>query len=331
MSLQDLVEIFNRDGDYEMLVNLLDSLTSYYRELPVQLSKIYALMGDAYSHQGDLEHAAVAYDKALQKFHDFKQVHDELCRVYGLLDDPEKALDNCELASLANPDYWTYYNRGKVYAMLGFWKDSIQDFEMVSKLLESSTGENERKLVEQVNDWIGILQQGENPITAEVLAEERAQAMDQAMPTQTIEEQAAPSGIDLQAAAAGFGFTVFKASEMKDPFQDNGLPFVEASLAFGECSSTLALQDDEVMVQKVMMVMKGCNQMEEYAMGIRLIDEFFPGKEDKAKALIWLFKEANLVIEENEAKSKIATVRNCNLNAINDFTTQSTQLLFSCH
>ena len=331
MTLQDLVDIFYRTGDFELLVNLLDALTSYYQTTPVPLSKIYALMGDAYSHQGDYKSAAIAYNKAMEKFHDFKQINGDLCHVYGLLEDPEKALPYCELASVANPDYFTYLDRGKVYAGLGYWKAAIQDFGMVAKQLKNATGANEIELVQQLNGWIKELEFGENPITSQVLAEERELEMAHAMPTQTIEEQAAPSGKDLQETAAQFGFGSFKISEIKDPFQENSLPFMEASVNFGACQSTLAFQADDNMIYKIMMIMRGCSQSVEYTMGIQLIDQFFPGKEDKAKSLIWLFKQANAVIEVEEAEAEIATIRKCNLNATYNRTDESTVLLFSCH
>jgi len=80
---------------------------------------------------------------------------------------------------------------------------------MAAKLLERSTGAEEIKLFQALTEWIEALKAGKNPITPQILAEDRQLEMASALPTQTIEEQAVPSSKMIQEAAAKFGFNEF--------------------------------------------------------------------------------------------------------------------------
>jgi len=105
------------------------------------------------------------------------------------------------------------------------------------------------------------------------------------------------------------------------------LPFLAASLKLDPCSVDLALQAKDDLVSKIMVTMKGCSYLEEYFISLRLIDEFFKSKSEKAEALVWLFKEANSVIEVQKAEREESKLQKCNLSASYRRTDKSTVLL----
>ncbi len=312
------------------MTSLLDELAGYYKS-PAVIGRIFALEGDAYASQGDYQAAAEAYLQALEVFPAVQQVNLELCRVYGLMEQAEQALPYCDKAARANPSFWTYLHRGKVYAQLGRLDEARADFEKVAAQLKSITGPNEKMLYQELVGWIETLQTGKNPITPELIRGERQLETVSALPTQTIEEKAPPSAKSFQEAAATYGFGPFEEVKVKDPFQDIALPFIGSSMKLGSCLVDLALQADEKMIYKVMMTMKGCSDLEEYFMGLRLVDEFFPDKTEKARAVVWMFKEANLVIEAQKREAKSIHIRKCNLYSSYQRADQSTQWFFSCH
>ncbi|MBN1452261.1 MAG: tetratricopeptide repeat protein [Anaerolineales bacterium] len=295
-------------GDYELYLAILDEMTKY-NNTPEQLATLYSSMGDAYDTQGNLEEAVQYYLKAQETSPDTVQVNNMICWDYALMGEAEKALPYCEQAVNDDPGSQSHDSRGLAYALLDQLDPAAQDFQVVVDLLKSSTDPELMKIYTTRKAWLQSLKAGTNPITPATLVELREEEVGSVMPTQTTEEKDGVLSEKFQEAAAEVGFGKFQEKKL-----DTGATVLEAHYQEASCRANVtviessALPDyqegDAVKVERALMGMFHCSDVEQDGLGMWFIFSLIPDKRDLAKAIIWSREKFYYVIEQELLRSE---------------------------
>jgi tetratricopeptide (TPR) repeat protein len=142
-------------------------------ELQPDYANAYTNRGFARQSSGDLRGAIADYSKASEQDPNSLGACSGLCRTYGFLEEPDRALEYCTRAvNLTTSEDRLQYreDRGIVYSLLGRYSEAIADFEAVVAWQEQQPGDNSAMLARR-RAWIDALKRGENPFTPEVLKE----------------------------------------------------------------------------------------------------------------------------------------------------------------
>jgi tetratricopeptide (TPR) repeat protein/transcriptional regulator with XRE-family HTH domain len=122
-----------------------------------------------------VEEAAPDLLKALALRPNYGAALNMLCWSYAVEQQPETALPYCQEAVAAEPDQPEFQDsRGLAYALLGDYPAAMSDFKAYAAWLEKEKPYDDwQPKLARRSDWIEALAAGENPFTAELLAELR--------------------------------------------------------------------------------------------------------------------------------------------------------------
>ena len=119
--------------------------------------------------------AIVDYTRAIELQPDDAALLNSLCRAYALQQQAEQALPYCERAVQIDPQPGYRDSRAIAYALLGRYDAAIEDFQAFIEWLEQHPDAESLALRAQRQEWVNVLQAGQNPFTPEVLAELRTE------------------------------------------------------------------------------------------------------------------------------------------------------------
>lgn len=102
-------------------------------------------------------------------------VQNGLCWYYSLAGRLEEALPHCDLAVELDPSGFSNDSRGLALALLGRYEEAVQEFQIFLEKLQSEDMEAYRRFVSSREEWIKMLEAGQNPFdqaTLQALLEE---------------------------------------------------------------------------------------------------------------------------------------------------------------
>ena len=207
----------------------------------------------AYDSIGDFENAIRDYTDALELQPDEPALSYRLCWDYAITNRAQSALPHCENAvrQYAAPNYVDA--RGVTYTLLGRYKAAIADFETVAAYLKDNIESGTEETLNKRLDWISELEEGNNPITPQVLVELQNEF------TVYVKEAPVyiPEEIDLSRAAIKTrleekGF-VFEDLEVK-----NGKETLSGRLQEGSCVEDVDLVGPEAEIDSFTLSIIGC-------------------------------------------------------------------------
>ncbi len=153
------------------LIDLEKTLT-----LNPDLPEAYINQAFIFLRQGHpMDEIAPVLEKALELRPGYGIAFNSLCWGYATEQQPEVAMPYCEQAAQTEPAKATFKDsRGLAYALLGDYPAAIADFKAYIDWLETeqpgNTWEEELALRQE---WVNLLEEGENPFTPEVLVKLR--------------------------------------------------------------------------------------------------------------------------------------------------------------
>ena len=277
-----------------------------YRNEPDELARSYMLIADAYDKLGDFESAITYYLKAFEIDPATEHVSNRLCWDYGLLGKVDLALPYCEQALKEDPAPSTYDSRGLAYALLGKYDLAIADFQAVVDELESSTKPEEKKIYQTRLAWIKTLQAGKNPITPRELKRLRSASTSAiAVPTVDAAEIRDVSNSEIKKAAQEKGFTGI------EKLTQSGIRFTRGLYKDGSCQASLFWWEPS----NISVFTAGCSQLVQQDLAFWLVDLVYQDKKEKAKAIMWISKDLDDVIEAKGSGISEETVGSFDLEA----------------
>jgi len=157
------------DTDFTGAIEILNKIFELASEEDM-FPEIYILRGDMFDKTGERESALQDYLRALELGYSDPSVLNNICWDYALVDQPELGLPYCKDAVEADASPIYLDSRGLTYALLGENQAAIEDFQAVVDYLRIYSGQVtiERASIRQ--EWLDVLQAGENPFTPDVIA-----------------------------------------------------------------------------------------------------------------------------------------------------------------
>ena len=171
-------------GDCEEAVSTSDEMV----ELVPSEPNFYVLRSDALEKMGDFDGAIADLLTAIDLGATDPGIANNVCWFYGLTERPELALPYCEQAVEAQPISMYRDSRGLVYALLGDFDASVDDFQFVVDDLEGALDPELQQIRVERLEWLELLKAGENPFTQEVLAVLRGEMDEEADQTTEVEQ-----------------------------------------------------------------------------------------------------------------------------------------------
>jgi tetratricopeptide (TPR) repeat protein len=240
---------------------------------------IYANRADSYSNLGDFENAIKDLETAanLPYIDEFKRsmedpqldaanfyseddlnrlggLYNNLCWFLAITDQADRAIPYCEEAVALFPSIAILDSRAVAYAMVGQTDEAISDFEQVFALAEDDPFGFYTELVEERQQWVAALQNGENPFTPEVLEELRQE---------TIDPDALPEG-EILAKYTHTYFTQFLEQDgfalITSDVDSSGIPVDVYAADDGECIIVVGVfgEEDEFILSRL--ILSGCTE-----------------------------------------------------------------------
>jgi len=239
----------------------------------------YYNRADSYANLGDFDHAIKDLETAanLPYIEEFKRLmeepeieagdfysEDELSRLGGLYnnlcwflvitDQADRALPYCEEAVVLFPSIAILDSRAVAYAMLGQTEEAISDFEQVFALTEDDPFGFYTELVEERQQWVAALKNGENPFTPEVLEKLRQETIDPgALPEAEILTEYTHTYFTQFLEQDGFAL-------IKSDVDSSGIPVDVYAADDGECIIVVGVfgEEDEFILSRL--ILSGCTE-----------------------------------------------------------------------
>jgi tetratricopeptide (TPR) repeat protein len=233
---------------------------------------MYVNRAGSYAKLGDFEHAIIDMEKAVElHFMDDpaydSTVYNNLCWYLGITGQAEKALPHCEEAvvlaeeidSTYDPAEMVIDSRGLVYGSLEMYEEAIADFERVVAWGEANPELFPQEMLALRQQWLGELQQGNNPFTDETLEQLQAETMDpNAQPEPIFREDNTREHF--------VKYLIIDNFELADSgVNDANYEYQAWVLEFEGCGNVVVLFGDENEISEVKIMLVNCNEQQTIA------------------------------------------------------------------
>jgi hypothetical protein len=284
-SYKDVIDL----GQYWYSEGLLVGETALYDAMleyslqPDQLVKIYKLQSEDYEALGHYDLAVEDLLHILDLGYRQAGYLNNLCWDYTVINRAQEALPYCEEAVEKDPSSQTLDSRGVAYALLGKYPEALSDFETA---LEKDDFPSE-EMKAQRQEWVTTLKAGNNPITPDVLEQERE------------EESSLTSDLwytgDLE------------LSYLRQQYEDEGYVFEEttidgqagliSTLKEGNCKVEIVLLGNKDSFKGGNSIILGCSHAEMSDHEWNFIYPFSRDVNEMAQAWVWHYADLYYVIE----------------------------------
>lgn len=245
----------------------------------IQKAEVLSRRAFIYDVIGDFDAAIQDYTESVELDPSNPNNLYSLCWDYAITNQAEQGLPHCEEAVGRESKPYFLDARGITYTLLGRFKDALNDFEVVIAYLEDSTDEYSNSVLESRSDWVGTLEAGDNPFTAEVLADlqyENTMWVDEA-PVYMPEE------VDFSRASFREKFEAYNFS-FQDIQTKNGEEVQIGTFKDGECSEGVKLIGSEDELSSVSLTLTGCRDDYAHGEAIWFMTLFFTEGDDVVDA-----------------------------------------------
>jgi tetratricopeptide (TPR) repeat protein len=280
--LTDIGQNMFSKGDY-LFEALVYSAMLDYSLTPDQLIDVYNLRSEDYEYLGHYELAIEDYLQILELGDRRAGFLNSLCWDYAITNQAELALPYCEEAVKNDPSSQTLDSRAVAYALLGKFPEAISDFEAA---LEQD-GFPSEEMKAQRQDWVTTLKAGKNPITEQVLQQERGEETDITLP---IWYEGDLSLSYLRPLYEGDGY------EFEETMID-GQPGLTSTIQDGNCMVVLVLLGDGQEFKGGGSMITGCSHDDLDGHLWNFMAYFSQDLREMARALVWKTVDSYYVIE----------------------------------
>jgi hypothetical protein len=258
-------------GEYLTEIALYDAMLEYSLQ-PVQLALIYPLRGEDYEKLGHYDLAIENYLKSLDLGFQIPRDLNQICWYYAISNHPQDALPYCEDAVKQGSEATYLDSRGVVYSMLGRYPEAQNDLETALKLEDFPDD-----LRAQRQEWVTMLKSGKNPITPDVLEQER--------------NEETPLTVDPEYKGD------LKLSYLRMKYEESGYMFEEitidgqagliGTLENGECKAEIVLLGNEEDIKGGKSTVVNCNLDDTLDHVDEFILPFCKDESERIQALVW--------------------------------------------
>jgi tetratricopeptide (TPR) repeat protein len=280
--LTDIGQRLYSDGYYLFESVIYEAMQEYSLKSD-QLITIYSLQHEDYESLGHYNLAIKDLLKILDLGDRRAGFLNGLCWDYAITKQATQALPYCEEAVKNDPSSMTLDSRGVTYALLGRYPEAVSDFEAA---LEQDDFPNEDMKAER-QEWVTSLKAGNNPITEEVLAQERGEESSIAYESWFTGDLTL-SYLRTQYEDMGY---VFKETTI------DGQPAITSTIQDGKCKVDLVLSGDDQGIKGATSKISGCSHDDIDSHAWDFIYPFSRDLNEMAHALVWKTADVYYVIE----------------------------------
>jgi hypothetical protein len=245
-----------------------------YRLTPEQRAWVVYHRGTVYDLMGQKDLALDDYLEADDLGIDDLGLLNAICWNYAITNRPNQALPFCEEAVEGEAISQFLDSRGLVYAQLGRFPEAVNDFERAIRL----DGFPSDQMKATRREWLKTLKTGTNPITEEVLAAERGEAMP----------------VTLVACYEGAPSLSYLKTEFEDRFgyifQKTiiaGQPALKGTLRQGGCLSEITLVAQGEQITGAEVDIRGCTPEEGANRALDFMYAFARDRQESARIFSW--------------------------------------------
>ncbi len=270
------------EGYYLYEAFLYDAMLEFSLK-PEQLINLYNLQHEDYEYLGH-------YDQANENLLQILDLGDRragflngLCWNYAITNQPEQALPYCEEAVTKDPSAMALDSRAVTYALLGKYPEAVSDFEAAL----AQGGFPSEDMQAQRHEWVTMLKAGQNPITEQVLAQERGEEVNLA-PDPWFTGNLSISYLRAQYENSGY---VFEKTVI------DGQPALTSTLQDGTCKVAIVLCGDDQEFKGGTSTISGCTHSDLNSHAVDFILPFSRDLKEMARAIVWNAADLYYVIE----------------------------------
>ncbi len=237
---------FNRAGSYARL----GDFDSAIKDLETAVKLPY--MDDFKLAFEDPDSASQYYTE--DEIGDISTYYNNLCWYLAITDQPDRALPYCEEAVAMFPSMAVMDSRAVVYGMLGRTEEAISDFEHVLGMGEDDEFGFYTEMIEERQQWLEAIKNGENPFTPELLEKLRLESIDpNAYPDPELLEDYSRPHFSQILKQDGF-------VQVDSGVNDSGVEYEMYGLKFGTCYNYIVLFGPESEIMESRMLLMDCTE-----------------------------------------------------------------------